>query len=40
MFEFEVIQELEPNAEILESIKDYDFIIKNCERLDNKEQMF
>ena len=29
MFEFEVIQELKTNAEILEIIKDYDYIIKN-----------
>lgn len=29
MLEFEVIQELEPNAEILETIKNYDFTIKN-----------
>ncbi len=29
MFEFEIIQELEPNAEILEIIKDYKDIVKN-----------
>ena len=29
MLEFEILQELEPNAEILEIIKDYDFTIKN-----------
>ena len=31
MFEFEVIQELKPNDEILKIIKDYDYIIKNGE---------
>lgn len=29
MLEFEIVQELEPNAEILEIIKDYDYTIKN-----------
>lgn len=29
MLEFEILQELEPNAEILDIIKDYDFKIKN-----------
>ena len=29
MFEFETLQELEPNAEILEIIKDYEYTIKN-----------
>ena len=29
MLEFEILQELEPNAEILEIIKDYDYAIKN-----------
>ncbi len=29
MLEFEILKELEPNAEILEIIKDYDFTIKN-----------
>ena len=29
MFEFEVIQDLKPNDEILEIIKDYNYIIKN-----------
>ena len=29
MFEFKIVQELEPNAEILEIIKDYDYTIKN-----------
>ena len=29
MFEFEIVQELEPNVEILEIIKDYDYTIKN-----------
>ena len=29
MFEFEVIQELKANDEILEIIKDYDYTIKN-----------
>ena len=29
MFEFEVIQDLKPNAEILEIIKDYEYTVKN-----------
>ncbi|MCI8344395.1 MAG: hypothetical protein HFJ42_00125 [Clostridia bacterium] len=29
MIEFEILQELEPNAEILDIIKDYDYAIKN-----------
>ncbi len=29
MLEFEVLQELEPNAEMLEIIKDYEYTIKN-----------
>lgn len=29
MLEFEILQELEPNAEILDIIKDYDYAIKN-----------
>ena len=29
MLEFEILQELEPNAEILEIIKDYYYAIKN-----------
>ena len=29
MFEFEILQELEPNDEILDIIKDYDYIVKN-----------
>ncbi len=29
MFEFEIVQELEPNAEILEIIKGYDFTVKS-----------
>ena len=29
MLEFEILQELQPSAEILESIKDYDITIKN-----------
>ena len=29
MFEFEIIQELKPNDEILEIIKGYDYTIKN-----------
>lgn len=29
MLEFEILQELELNAEILEIIKDYDYAIKN-----------
>lgn len=29
MLEFEIVQELKPNAEILKIIKDYDFTIKN-----------
>ena len=29
MFEFETMQELEPNTEILEIIKDYNFTVKN-----------
>lgn len=29
MFEFEVVQEIKPNTEILEIIKDYIFTIKN-----------
>lgn len=29
MFEFEIIQELKPNDEILEIIKDYNYIVKN-----------
>ena len=29
MFEFEVIQDLKPNDEILEIIKGYDYTIKN-----------
>ena len=29
MFEFEILQELEPNAEILEIIKDYEYTVKN-----------
>lgn len=31
MFEFEVIQDLKPNDEILKLIKDYNYIIKNGE---------
>lgn len=31
MLEFEILQELQPNVEILEIIKDYDFTIKNGE---------
>ena len=31
MFEFEIIQELKPNDEILKIIKDYNYIIKNGE---------
>lgn len=40
MFEFEIVQELVPNAEILEIIKDNAFTIKNSKNIDNKEQMF
>ena len=29
MFEFKILQKLEPNAEILEIIKDYNYAIKN-----------
>lgn len=29
MLEFEILQELDPNAEILEIIKDYEYTIKN-----------
>lgn len=29
MFEFEVIQDLKPNGEILEIIKDYSYTVKN-----------
>lgn len=29
MLEFEILQKLEPNAEILEIIKEYDYAIKN-----------
>ena len=29
MFEFEIVQELEPNAEILEIIKNFVYTIKN-----------
>ncbi len=29
MFEFEVIQDLKPNDEILEIIKDYEYTVKN-----------
>lgn len=29
MFEFEILQELEPNAEILKIIKDYEYMVKN-----------
>ena len=29
MFEFELIQELKPNDEILEIIKDYNYTVKN-----------
>ena len=29
MLEFEILQELEPNAEILEIIKDYKYTVKN-----------
>ena len=29
MLEFEILQELEPNAEILDIIKNYDYAIKN-----------
>ncbi len=29
MLEFEILQELEPNAKILEIIKEYDYAIKN-----------
>ena len=29
MLEFEILQELEPNAEILEIIKDYEYIVEN-----------
>ena len=29
MLEFEILQELEPNTEILEIIKDYKYIVKN-----------
>ena len=29
MLEFEILQELEPNAEILEIIKEYEYIVKN-----------
>ena len=29
MFEFEIVQELEPNSEILEIIKDYEYAVKN-----------
>ena len=29
ILEFEILQELEPNAEILEIIKDYEYIVKN-----------
>ena len=29
MLEFETLQELEPNAEIIEIIKDYEYTIKN-----------
>ena len=29
MFEFEILQELEPNTEILEIIKDYEYTVKN-----------
>ena len=29
MLEFEILQELEPNSEILDIIKDYDYAIKN-----------
>lgn len=31
MLEFEILQELQPNVEILEIIKNYDFTIKNGE---------
>ena len=40
MFEFEIIQELKPNDDILEIIKNYDYTIKNGKSLDNIEQMF
>ena len=29
MFEFEILQELEPNDEIVEIIKDYEYTVKN-----------
>ena len=29
MFEFEILQDLKPNAEILEIIKNYEYIVKN-----------
>ena len=29
MLEFKILQELEPNAEILDIIKNYDYAIKN-----------
>ena len=29
MLEFKILQDLEPNAEILEIIKDYEYIVKN-----------
>ena len=29
MLQFEILKELEPNAEILEIIKDYEYIVKN-----------
>ena len=29
MFEFEIIQELKPNNELLEIIKNYEYIVKN-----------
>ena len=29
MFEFEILQEIEPNAKILQIIKDYDVTIRN-----------
>ena len=29
MFEFEILQELEPNAKILEIIKNYEYTVKN-----------
>ena len=37
MFEFEVIQELEPNAAILEIIKNYEYTVKKERLIDTIE---